>query len=130
REALRDRVVGVLVRKEVVTQAQVLEALEAQKASPREALWRLLARSTGVDREAVYREAASIYAFRSAELIDRDPKFAKLVMDAFPDEKRNDLLMMRVFPIEYQADSKTGGAKLGFATHDPARPEVHRILQQ
>jgi type IV pilus assembly protein PilB len=130
REALRDRVVGMLVRKEFVTQQQVLEALKAQKASPREALWRLLATTTDVDRNVVYREAASVYAFRSAELIDRDPKFAKLVMDAFPEEKRNELLSMRVFPIEYQADSATGGAKLGFATHDPARPEVHRILQK
>ena len=128
--ALRDRVVGMLVHKEVVTQEQVLGALEAQKANPRDVLWRLLANTKGVNRDAVFREAAELYAFRSAELTERDAKFAKLVMESFSEAKRDELLRMRVFPIEYEADTATGGAKLVFVTHDPARPEIQRILHQ
>jgi type IV pilus assembly protein PilB len=128
--ALRDRVVGMLVHKQFVTQQQVVAAMEVQKQNPREALWRLLADIKGIDRDVVFREAASVYAFRTAELSDPDPKFAKLVMEAFPEAKRNELLSMKLFPVEYEMDSATGGAKLVFVTHDPARPEIHRLLQQ
>ncbi len=131
---IKDRVVVMLLHKQVVTSGDVERAMEERsKHVTKDALWRYLAAAaTDSKQEAIYAEAASVYAFKDAELGPGRPDtdFAKLVMEAFNEERRDRLFQLRVIPVEYEADSATGGAKLVFATHDPARPELHRFLQQ
>ena len=130
-EVPRDRVVVMLLHKQAATREQVAEAVRIQREDqPKEALWRLLAQVPGVDRDAVYAEAASVYAFPMADISDPDPNFARLVMETFSEERREMLLSMGLLPLEYDMDTASGSAKLVFATHDPARPDVHRVLQQ
>ena len=131
---IKDRVVVMLLHKMVVTTADVEKAIEVRSESgSKDALWRYLAAAANDStREAIYAEAASVYAFRDANLGPGRPDadFAKLVMEAFDEERRDRLFQLRVIPVEYEADSATGGAKLVFATNDPARPDLHRFLQQ
>lgn len=130
-EVPRDRVVVMLLHKEAVTKDAVSQAVKIHREEqPKEALWRLLAQVPGVDRDAVYAEAASVYAFPMADISDPDPNFARLVMETFSEDRREMLLSMGLLPLEYDMDTASGSAKLVFATHDPARPDVHRVLQQ
>ncbi|WP_456429473.1 GspE/PulE family protein [Rhodocaloribacter sp.] len=128
----KDRVVTALMWKRQVSPKQVAEAVVRQKeGGGKELLWRLLARVPGVDAERVYEEAARVYAFPTAEVgQDRpDPEFVMLIMETVAETHRDDLLKLRLLPFEYDIDPQTGAARLIFITHDPARPEVHRILQ-
>ncbi len=128
---LRDRVVDSLLDKEVVTQAQVREAQQQwRKQGEHETLWRVLAGNPKVDREAVFAEAARIYAFRHEEVNDQRPDraFARRVIDSFSKEHRDQLLALRLLPLEYEIDSQRGVLKLLFATHDPTRPETLRFV--
>ncbi len=129
----RDRVVAMLLRKEIVTPHQVQDAQKRQeKEHSKEALWRLLAGAGGVDREAIYAEAARVYAFPAAKLGEGlpDPEFARSVVDTFNEERRDELLKLRVLPFECDLEQQTGAIKLVFITHDPTRPEVHRLMQK
>lgn len=129
----KDRVVAMLLRKEIVTPKQVQEAQQLQKTQKsKETLWRMLTQVAGVDREQVYAEAARVYAFPMARLGDGkpDPEFARSVIDTFPEERRNELFKLRVLPFECDLEHQTGAIKLVFVTHDPTRPEVHKLMQQ
>ncbi|NND71639.1 MAG: type II/IV secretion system protein [Rhodothermales bacterium] len=130
---IRDRVVVILLHKKVVTPKQVEAAQEDKKSSQsRDALWRFVARNAkDVEREAIFAEAASVYAFRKADIGPGKPdaEFVKLVIEALSEENRDKLLNLRVLPVAYGSDSASGGAKLVLATHDPARPDLHRFLQ-
>ncbi len=131
--ARKDRVVAMLLRKEIVTPEQVLEALQRQRREKsKEALWRVLAAGKDVERESIYAEAARVYAFPIAVLKEGqpDPEFARSVIETFPEERRNDLVKLRVLPFECDLEHQTGAIKLVFITHDPTRPEVHRLMQQ
>ncbi|MDX1430275.1 MAG: hypothetical protein R3282_08305 [Rhodothermales bacterium] len=79
----RDRVVSMLLRKKVVSAEQVDQAKELSKQHPREVLWRVLALVPSVNRDAIYAEAASVYAFPTAEIGDGrpNPEFVRLVMN-------------------------------------------------
>ncbi|HET6569470.1 MAG TPA: GspE/PulE family protein, partial [Rhodothermales bacterium] len=129
----KDRVVAMLLRKEIVTAKQVQDAqqlLKTQKS--KETLWRMLTQVGGVDREAVYAEAARVYAFPMARMGEGRPdaEFARSVVDTFSEERRNELFKLRVLPFECDLEHQTGAIKLVFITHDPTRPEVHRLMQQ
>ncbi len=129
----KDRVVGMLLRREIVTPKHVGEAQALQKAQKsKEALWRTLAQVGGVDRDAVYAEAARVYAFPVAKLGEGlpDAEFARSVIDTFTEEKKAELFKLRVLPFECDIEHQTGAIKLVFITHDPTRPEVHRLMQQ
>jgi len=129
----KDRVVAMLLRKEVVTPAQAYQAYrKQQEAHSRETLWRTLAQLPDVNREAIYAEAARVYAFTEARVDTQkpDPEFARSVMDTFAEEHRNRLLSLRVMPFECDLEPQTGAIKLVFITHDPTRPELHRLMQQ
>ena len=127
----RDRVVSTLLRKQVVTMEQVDQAKELTKQYPREVLWRVLSMVPSVNRDAIYAEAARVYAFPSAEIGEGkpNPEFVKLVMNAFDEEKRDRLLEYKVIPYEAEV-GRRGSRKLIFASHDPARPDVSRFLQE
>ncbi len=127
----RDRVVGMLLHKNIVTPQQVDRARQTQdKERKRDALWRVLVDVAGVDREAVYAEAALVYAFPHADLAAKplNVDFLKSVMATFAEPKRDRLLELRVVPLECEVDGQTGAVRLVFVSHDPARPEVHKLL--
>ncbi len=127
----RDRVVALLLHKRIVTGPQVEAARRVQeKDRSKEALWRVLADATGVDREAIFAEAARVYAFPAAPLKEGQPssEFVRSAMATFAEDKRDKLVEMRVIPLECEVDAQNGAARLVFVTHDPARPEVHRLL--
>ncbi len=127
----RDRVVSMLLRKKVVNSEQVDQAKELAKQHPREVLWRVLALVPTVNRDAIYAQAAKVYAFPTAEIGDGkpNPEFVRLVMNTFDEEKRTELLELKAIP--YEAEVGRGAShKLIFASHDPARPELNRFLQE
>jgi type IV pilus assembly protein PilB len=129
----KDRVVAMLLRKEIVTPKQVQDAEQQQKSQKsKESLWRVLTQVAGVDREAVFAEAARVYAFPIAKIGEGkpDPEFARSVIDTFSEEKRSELFKLRVLPFECDLEHQTGAIKLVFVTHDPTRPEVNRLMQQ
>ena len=129
----KDRVVAMLLRKQIVTAQQVKDAQGRQtKDRGKEALWRILVEASGVDKEAVYAEAARVYAFPAARLGEGqpDPEFARSVVETFSEERKDELLRLRVLPFECDLEPQTGAIKLIFITHDPTRPEVHRLMQK
>ena len=128
---VQDRVVQALLRKGAVTPAQVRTAEEQRKAQQDKVpLWRVLTEVSGVDRDAVYEQAAITYAFRIAPVKDREPEvdFAKTVLDSFAADLRDKLLQMRVAPYAYAQDQPSGILKLIFITEDPMRQELQRTM--
>ena len=128
----RDRVVDLLLRGGIVTAQQVRAALKRQEQSgARQTLWRVLAAGDGVDRESIFAEAARIYAFPLADLAGHpaDVEFTKSVMDTFAEHHRDELLQLRVIPYRADRNRARGTIKLFFITHDPTRPDVHRLLR-
>ncbi len=127
----RDRVVAMLLHKKIVTPHQVEQARALQERErPKESLWRVLVDVPGVEREAIYAEAASVYAFPPAPLKEGQPsvEFLRSVMATFAEPKRDKLMELRVIPLECEVDPQTGAVRLVFISHDPARPEIHRLL--
>ncbi|MDX1740665.1 MAG: ATPase, T2SS/T4P/T4SS family, partial [Rhodothermales bacterium] len=127
----RDRVVAMMLRKRLIGVEQIEKARELAKDHPREVLWRVLSLVPGVDRDAVYATAATVYAFTEATIGDGkpNPDFVRLVMNTFPEEKRDRLLEMKVIPYEAEV-GRAGSHRLIFVSHDPARPDVQRLLQE
>jgi type IV pilus assembly protein PilB len=128
----KDRVVAMLLRQEIVTPQQVANAQQKREHSgKKETLWRVLATLNTVDAEAVYREAARVYAFRTITVDDGGPdvEFARSVIETFPEDQRDRLIKLRVLPLAAEMEKKTGAIKLIFATHDPTRPEMHKVMQ-
>jgi type IV pilus assembly protein PilB len=128
----KDRVVAMLLRKEVVTPQQVANAQQKrEREGHKESMWRVLATLPTVDSEAVFKEAAQVYAFRTITLGEGGPDidFARSVMDTFPENMRDRLIKARVLPFAAEMEKTTGAIKLVFVTHDPTRPEMHKMMQ-
>ena len=127
----KDRVVSNLVKKGLVTPAQLAKALERHAADGgKEALWRALSNTDGVNREAVFAESARVYAFPEVPIGPGQPdhEFVQLIMQTIAEDHRDELLRLNLLPYEYAVDPETGGARLIFVTHDPARADVHRTI--
>ncbi|MFW5973580.1 MAG: hypothetical protein ACOCTG_06270, partial [Bacteroidota bacterium] len=72
---LRDRVAIMLLFKQIVTVEQVADTWRQwrlKKKTEREALWRMLARRPEVDRDAIFAEAAEVYAYPEFEVSVED----------------------------------------------------------
>ncbi len=132
-EALRtkDRVVGILLKKQIVTMTQVYEAQKVkERESSRETLWRILVAMESVDSDAVFEEAARIYAFPIADTKDKlDAKFVRSVMETLSEENRDRLLNLHLVPFECETE-QSGTVKLVFITHDPMRTEVRKVMKE
>ena len=133
-EAIRtkDRVVASLLGKQLVSMSQVMEAQKRKdRESSKETLWRILAEIGDVDTEAIFAEAARIYAFPSADIEGKlDPKFARSVMETLSEENRDRLLNLRLVPFECETEHISGAVKLVFITHDPMRTEVRTVMKE
>ena len=128
-----DRVVDMLLRRDAI-EMEVVEAAQKRKEEENRtgaALWRLVAEESGVDKEVVYRTASQIYAFEVADLDEHppDPQFTRSLVEDFGDEYQERLLDLQVVP--HRRGSKTQGRSdcVFFVTHDPMRPEVHRVIR-
>ena len=128
----KDRVVGLLLKKQVVTMGQVYEAQKIkEREGQKEALWRILAEMNGVDNDAIYEEAAKIYAFPVADVNGKlDAKFVRSVMETLTEENRDRLLNLHLVPYESESEQQSGGVKLVFITHDPMRTDVRRVMKE
>ncbi len=128
---VQDRVVLALLRKGAVGLDHVKQAEEYRRQQKtRDPLWRTVASTPGVDRDAVFEQAAITYAFRIAPVAEREPEveFAKTVLESFAEEHRDALLQMGVAPYAYAQDQPSGVLKLIFITEDPMRPELQRTM--
>lgn len=133
-DALRtkDRVVGILLKKQIVTMTQVYEAQKVkERESSKETLWRILVAMESVDSDSVFEEAARIYAFPIADTKDKlDAKFVRSVMETLSEENRDRLLNLHLVPFECETEQQSGTVKLVFITHDPMRTEVRRVMKE
>ena len=131
---LRDRVVIMAIFYEIVEVEHVEKAWrrwsKMQREGSTESLWRILVLEPGVDRDAIYEVAAQIYGFDVTE-INRLRALALIrdVAESFSEEQWQHMIQLLVVPIGVGEDPRTGHARLIFATHDPTRPEVPRLLQ-
>jgi type IV pilus assembly protein PilB len=128
----KDRVVASLLGKQLVSMSQVMEAQKRkEREGSKETLWRILAEIGDVDTEAIFAEAARIYAFPSADIEGKlDPKFARSVMETLSEENRDRLLNLRLVPFECETEHASGAVKLVFITHDPMRTEVRQVMKE
>ena len=128
----KDRVVGLLLKKQVITMSQVYEAQKIkEREGLKETLWRILVEMNGVEKDAIYEEAARIYAFPVADVSGKlDAKFVRSVMETLSEENRDRLLNLHLVPFESESEQQSGGVKLVFITHDPMRTEVRRVMKE
>ena len=129
---LRDRVVVMLLFDQVVHIEQVAAAWRYWKdddVDTPDTLWRVLALLPGVDREAVYAEAARVYAF---EPVDFNMYSARALLrkrrSAFTRAQWRRMIDLNVAPVRTEYDDKKEVTSWVFATHDPARPAVKHLL--
>ena len=101
-----------------------------QRKGSNDSLWHALVLEPGVNRDAIYEVAAQIYGFEVAE-INRLRALALIrdVSESFSQEQWRSMIQLLVIPIAVGEDPRSGHARLIFATHDPTRPEVARLLQ-
>ena len=131
RRIAKDRVVKALMADDVVSEAQVREAVGIHAAEGgRDALWRILADLPSVKREEVYGKAAAVYAFKQESLAPGRPDhdFVKLTMETLADDHREEMLEMLLLPFEHAIDFDTGAGRIVFVTPDPTRPDVNKLL--
>lgn len=131
---LRDRVVIMSIFYEIVKLEHVAKAwqrwTEMKHKGSSDSFWRMLVREPDVDRDAIYEVAAQIYGFEMVE-INRLRALALIrdLAETFSQEQWQRMIQLLVVPIGVGEDPRTGHARLIFATHDPTRPEVARLLQ-
>ncbi|MDX1740860.1 MAG: hypothetical protein R3178_06180, partial [Rhodothermales bacterium] len=132
---IADRVVQRLVRKELLTEEQLHDSLDEWQRLRGEGykvpLWRVVSLDPRVDRERIYREAAAVYAFKEASISYREAlAFVEAIAEQFEGPHLDRMIELFVIPGAQVAESRTGEVRWIFVTHDPTRPEVHRLLQQ
>ena len=131
---LRDRVVIMAIFYEIVQEDRVAHAWkrwrQLQQQGSDIALWRVLVCDSEVDRDAIYEVAAQIYSFEEADINRlRAQALIRELSATFSEETWRKMFEMLVVPIAVGKDPRSGHARLIFATHDPTRPEVTRLLQ-
>lgn len=131
--ASRDRVIRSLLKQGHISAKNVQETIaKAQADGGSDALWRVLADLPDVNREAIYEEAARVYAFKHEEIVPGRPDFdfVVLTIDTVAENHREALLDLFLLPLEHVVDYDTGAGRMVFVTHDPTRPEVNRLLHE
>lgn len=133
--ALRDRVVIMLLFDEVVREDQVELAWQLWQQMSRdgakEPLWRVLMLFPDLDRELIYAEAARVYGFEEARI--SRPKALALIkeMEALVARDLWDQMVdLRVVPIYEATQQHSHRKRIVFATPDPTRPDVHRLMPE
>jgi type IV pilus assembly protein PilB len=130
---LRDRVVIMLLFDQVVYEEQVALAWQLWQQmgqeGVKEPLWRVLTLFPEIDRELVYAEAARVYGFETARISrSRAIGLIHRVEEQVTASQWDQLVELRVIPVTESEQVHTHRARLVFATQDPTRPDVHRLL--
>ncbi|HMB91398.1 MAG TPA: hypothetical protein VKP65_11160 [Rhodothermales bacterium] len=130
---LRDRVVIMLLFDQVVYEEQVELAWQLWQQmgqeGVKEPLWRVLTLFPEIDRELVYAEAARVYGFETARISrGRAIGLIHKVEQQVAVSQWDQLVELRVIPITESEQAHTHRTRLVFATQDPTRPDVHRLL--
>ncbi len=131
--AARDRVIKSLLQNSIVSEKDVQQGIAAWQAEGgKEAIWRVVAALPDINREAIYQEAARVYAFKQEDIIPGRPDFDFVIMtmETVAEEKREELLDLLLLPFEHVIDYDTGAGRMVFVTPDPSRPEVNRLLHE
>ncbi len=132
--AKRDRVVAHLLEKGVVEEAHLLTAWEEwnrlHEQRIRVPFWRLLTIDDRLDAQEIYFEAASVYAFKEADINEGVAgEFINEHRSKFNDDVWELMVEAYVLPIGIDEETRFGEHIWIFATHDPTRPEVHQLIQ-
>ena len=132
---IRDRVVNRLVALGIVTIDQIRDSLDewdrVRKEGYHVALWRVLTLIPNLDRERIFAEAASVYRFPHGNVDRREALlFIEKIVNVFADTDITRMLELFVIPVGQEVDRRSGEIKWIMATHDPTRPEVHRLLRE
>ncbi|MCB0720420.1 MAG: type II/IV secretion system protein [Bacteroidetes bacterium] len=132
---ISDRVVQRLLKRGLVTEKQVLESWDEWANLKEEgynlSLWRVLTLHPDLKREVIFEEAALVYAFERATISRSDAiAFIERAVPVFEGEKLDRMLDLFVIPVAKEKDARTGDVKWLFVTHDPTRPEAHKLLRE
>lgn len=128
REAYLDRVLQVLLAKGVISPSTLALLLEG---SPRQApKWReLLSYDDIVSPDRLYRTAATVYGFKHVELSSKSVcMLAQDLVQKFSWSDWRALLERETFPIAWKS-TPDGKRRLVFASYDPSRACIHRVLR-
>ena len=131
---LRDRVVIKLLFDQVVRIEQVQGAWKKWRArkmaGKTEDLWRVLAEDPGLDREKIFAEAATIYAFKKCPISKVEMKsFLNTSWDRFEKEQWQQFAKLHVLPVAASVEEAGGELQWVFVTHDPLRAVVNQFLR-
>lgn len=127
---LRDRVATMLLFDQIVTAGQVGAARRRwKKAGMPGALWRTVARMPEVDREAVYARAAKVYEFDSVDFNMHSVRtLIRKRRSRFTLEQWARMVDLNVVPVRTAYEKGKGTLRWAFASHDPGRPSLERLL--
>jgi type II secretory ATPase GspE/PulE/Tfp pilus assembly ATPase PilB-like protein len=133
RRIRKDRVVRSLIAEQVVTEADVSEAIVLlDQQGGNTTLWRILADLKSVNREEIYEAAAKVYAFKIEAISEHRPDhdFVRLTMDTLADTHREEMMEMLLVPFEHSIDFETGTGRIIFITPDPTNPDVNKLVHE
>ncbi len=132
---ITDKIGFILLKKgivdyETLERALALKESEVNKKARRN-LGQILVSDFGVDHDAVFREVASLYAFREIyladEVIDEDrANFIKNLVDALPEKVRELSIQSKVLPLKYDEKDPT---KLIIIAADPTDRNIPEIAR-
>ncbi|MEZ4696881.1 MAG: GspE/PulE family protein [Rhodothermales bacterium] len=131
RKEIRDRVVHHLIENGDVTARAVRDSLQQWRKDNEEGpLWRVLARHSTVNSEAVFGAVARIYAFKAADIDPAlyDYEFARRLVDTLSEAQQEAFIGHRLLPLRYEFDRDRQMLKLVLASHDPTAPDVLKYL--
>lgn len=132
-QSLRDRVVIMLLFDQIVGEEDVERAwrIQQQPEHRETPLWRVLAQMPEVDTELVYAEAARVYGFEEADIVRR----VALALVEETQRRVDPSVWERLadgplLPVAEETQPHSHQRRLVFATPDPTRPDVQRLLHQ
>lgn len=132
---LQDRVVIMLLFKQLVRVEDVelawREWNEQSGGPSKEPLWRYMTSDPSFDRNIIFAEAAQVYAFTEATI---DEQRALQILKSFKESVDESLFQrmrsLRVIPVRRERKQNSKHSRVLFVSHDPTRPEVHRLLRE
>ena len=132
---LRDRVTIMLLFREKVHADHVEAAWNMRRRDATRIetppLWRYLLLQKGVDREAVFAEAAEVYAFPKASVTPQQAiRFIEQNRYVFTDAQWEEMRRTALIPVARENVPQTNKKRWIFGSHDPTRPEVAILLRR
>lgn len=131
---LRDRVVIMLLFDQIIREEHVIDAWGRWQAlreeGSKEPLWRVVAELPQLDGDLIHAEAARVYGFSEVSLRRHVAvRLIERIRSQLSSEVWEQMVELRVLPVDEKARAIGYRPKLIFATHDPTRPEVKRLLR-